>query len=255
MVKRRDFLALLAGTALAAPQDAPSRPARFTRLFKSPEGAPNALETGSQGLWIGEQVSDRAFLVDWKGKVLQKVDTESSNTSGMAYGRGFLWMAANGKAVGRPSKPTDAQAGDVVKVDAKTGKTVARFTLPTGGGVHGLEYTDAGLWVTFLKASQLALVSTKDFSVIRTIPVGLPRAHGLAWDKGAIWCAFTGNRVIQKLDAKDGTVLETLTWNPDDPETHGMCMHQGHLYGCDAGIAPGGKASGSSAAGWVFRID
>jgi hypothetical protein len=38
------------------------------------------------------------------GKVLRKVQTESSNNSGIAFGNGYLWMAATGKAVGRVQK-------------------------------------------------------------------------------------------------------------------------------------------------------
>ena len=30
-------------------------------------------------MWIAEEVTERAYLVDWNGKVLHKVDTESHN--------------------------------------------------------------------------------------------------------------------------------------------------------------------------------
>ena len=92
MIDRRSFL-----TALAALQgraaDFPSRPAKVVKLFRSPDGHPNGLETADEGFWIGEQVTDRAHLVDWNGKLLHSVETESSNTSGIAVGDGALWMA------------------------------------------------------------------------------------------------------------------------------------------------------------------
>src|SRR5216683_334878 len=112
MIDRRSFLAVLAASRLRA-GDFPSRAAKVVKLFRSPDGHPNGLETASEGFWIGEQVTDRAHLVDWNGKLLHSVQTESSNTSGIAYGDGFLWMAANGKAVGRAPKPTDATTGEV----------------------------------------------------------------------------------------------------------------------------------------------
>jgi hypothetical protein len=43
--------------------------------------------------------------VDWTGKLIRKFETESHNTSGIAAGGGFVFMAANGKAVGRDPRP------------------------------------------------------------------------------------------------------------------------------------------------------
>ena len=80
----------------------------MTRLFRSPDGHPNALEATPEGLWVGEQTTDRAYLLDWKnGEILKKVETESSNTSGIAYGGGYLWMAANGGPIGRLARPDE----------------------------------------------------------------------------------------------------------------------------------------------------
>src|SRR5260370_2898398 len=102
-MNRRVFLASMMSSA--ALQGANHK---ITKLWKSPDGHPNGLESTPEGLWVGEQTTDRAYLLDWKtGKVLKKVDTESSNTSGIAYGGGFLWMAANGNAIGPPAQTTD----------------------------------------------------------------------------------------------------------------------------------------------------
>jgi streptogramin lyase len=225
------------------------------KLFKSPEGHPNALETTPEGLWIGEQITDRAHLVDWRGNVIRSVDTESSNTSGIAFGGGYLWMAANGAALWRPKRPTDAKTGEVLKVDPTTGRTVARYPVPGGGGVHGLEFAEGKLWVTSLSTSKLSQVDPTDFRLLHQIPVTLTRAHGLAWDPPGIWCMFSNDRVIQKLDARDGRVLEVIALSKDDPDPHGMCIHDGKLYFCDAGIAPMATASHSPWTGYVCRIE
>jgi hypothetical protein len=97
--RRREFLGslgagllgaptLLAQTPQAARPSLPVRKVRTTVLFKSPEGYPNALALAPEGLWIGEQKSDNACLVDWNGKLLKTVKTESKNTRGMAVGGG-----------------------------------------------------------------------------------------------------------------------------------------------------------------------
>src|SRR5262245_23713460 len=160
-LNRRQFLAAVAAAPLAR-DGYRTRKAKVELLFKSPEGHPNALEDTSEGLWVGEQVSDTAYLLDWKsGAVLRKVETESSNTSGLAYGGGFLWMAANGRATNRPPRSTDATSGEIVKIDAKTGKTVARIPVPGGGGVHGLLWAQDSLWVTTLARKSITRMTVE----------------------------------------------------------------------------------------------
>jgi len=85
---------------------------KTTKLFKSPDGFPNAIAVIPEGLWIAEQketgraaaqyhlpepkdLTEHAWLVDWKGKVLKTVATQSRNTSGTAVGGGYVWMCAN----------------------------------------------------------------------------------------------------------------------------------------------------------------
>ncbi len=260
MMHRRQLLGALVAAAVGgagspASDDAPIRKATVTPLFKSPDGHPNALETAGDGMWIGEQTTDRAYLVDRKGRVRRRVETESSNSSGIAFGGGFLWMAANGKALGRPPRPADATSGEIVKVQPATGKTVARFPVPGGGGVHGLEYAGGLLWITSLRLRKLSAVDPGDFRLVRQIPVHLDRAHGLAWDPPAIWVMHSTGRVIHKLDAETGRLLEVIALSAGDPDPHGMCLLGGRLYYCDAGIGPGGKSNESRWAGYICRVD
>jgi hypothetical protein len=134
-IRRREFFgtasAMVAGMAtarLASSQEGspapkvPTRPAKVERLFKAPDIHPNALEAAPDGLWIGDQVSERVFRVDWQsGKVLHEVQTESHNTSGVAVGAGYLWLGANGGVSGRrPPRPADKPFGEVIQADLKT---------------------------------------------------------------------------------------------------------------------------------------
>ena len=57
MLNRRLFLSSLAVAGLAAKDRVPIRNARITKLFKSPEGHPNALEATPEGLWVGDRKS------------------------------------------------------------------------------------------------------------------------------------------------------------------------------------------------------
>src|SRR5436309_15833969 len=103
-IRRREFIgttsALVAGMAAAAPGSAraqqgeggkppqvPTRQAKVERVFKAPDIHPNALEAAPDGLWIGDEVSERVFRVDWqRGKVLHGVQRESQHASGVGVG-------------------------------------------------------------------------------------------------------------------------------------------------------------------------
>src|SRR3954469_17105290 len=129
-MRRREFIgtasAFVAGVATGTGERAqegaktpPTRHATVERLFKAPDIHPNALEAATDGLWIGDQVSERVFKVDWQtGKVLHEVQTESRNTSGVAVGAGYLWLGANGGVSGRrPPRPADKPFGEVIQAD------------------------------------------------------------------------------------------------------------------------------------------
>src|SRR5262249_18009304 len=153
-VKRRDFLtasstfvAGLAAAPIAAQEGegsktppVPARQAKGERLFKAPAPHPNALETGADGLWIGDQVSEKVFRVDWQtGKVLHEVQTESHNTSGLAVGGGYLWLNANGGVSGRrPARPADKPFGEIVPGGGGTGQKGHTFPPPRRRGGAGL---------------------------------------------------------------------------------------------------------------------
>ena len=227
----------------------PSRKVKTTPLFKSPEGYPNALAISGDGLWIAEQKTDNAHLVDWNGKVLRTVKTESKNTSGMAFGDGYIWMGANAAPQG------------VFQTDLNS-KTVSHRQIPlgpaeNGGGCHGLEYVDGKLWIAALRLRGILRVDVKTWAPELLIPYSVPRAHGVAFDKGAIWLVTGTDRGagLIKYDATTGRPLEIAEFADTDCDPHGLVWHNGVLYSCDAGIHPGWPENKSPTHGYVFRID
>ena len=232
-----------------AVQDVPVRKVKTTPLFKSPEGYPNAMTVAPDGLWIAEQKSDNAHLVDWNGKLLKTVNTESKNTSGMGYGDGCLWMAANAAPQG------------VFQTDMRS-RTVSHRQIPlgpreNGGGCHGVEYVDGKLWIAALRLRGILRVDAKTWEPEFLIPYNMPRAHGVAYDKNAIWMV-TGNDQgagLIKYDAETGRTLEIARFDETDSDPHGLAWHNGALYSCDAGIHPGWPENKSPTHGYIFRID
>lgn len=255
---RRERAGMTAGARL------PNRKAKVTRLFRSPEGSPNGLVATPEGLWIAEQLTDdgqgtsnNAYLVDWNGKVLRKIVNECRNTSGLAYGGGFLWLGANAAVRG------------VFQVDPLTGRTVSHRQIPLGlpddgGGCHGLMWQDGKLWINALRLHGLLRVDPASWQPEFMIPYSAQRSHAMAWDKGSIWMV-TGTlggpdidddtAGLIRYDAGTGRALETVEFDQALVDPHGITIHDGVMYGCDAGIHPLWPDGRSPMSGSVFRID
>jgi hypothetical protein len=266
----------IAGGQSAGNRRTPSRKAKTTKLFKSPPGFPNAIAVTPEGLWIGEQklsgqaavqyhlpepkdLTENAWLVDWNGKVLKTLATQSRNTSGMAVGGGYVWMCANAAPEG------------IFQVDMQSNQ-VSHRQIPlgpaeNGGGCHGALWNDGELWIASLRLRGIIRVDPVSWQPKFMIPFyespEKPRYHAIAWDNGAIWqvigndCKHYGDYQpgLVKYEAATGRVLETVDFLPDSADPHGLAMHDGALISCDAGIHPGWPNNDSPTSGWIFRID
>ena len=277
MDTRRAFLATLGagwlGTTLAngqtpAPQQGsaflrdrsrttqpppPVRKIKTTALFKSPEGYPNGIAVAPEGLWICEQKSDNAVLVDWKGKLLKTLKSQSKNTSGIAYGDGCVWMAGN-----------SAAAEGVFQIDMN-GRELTHRQIPlgpadNGGGCHGIEYVDGKIYIAALRLRGILRVDAKTWQPEFMIPYAVPRAHGIAHNPadGSVWMVSgtaDGLAGLVQYDNATGRVLSTAAFAKTDCDPHGLAWHDGALYSSDAGIHPGWEDDISPTHGYIFKID
>jgi hypothetical protein len=228
---------------------------KIEKLFRGPYAVPNGLQVADEGLWIVDQITDRVALVEITepsdygvSRLIRDISSESSNTSGLAYGGGALWLAANGPSTRwRPDRPTDAQPGksDIFKVDPHTGETLQRYPVPGGGGTHGVEYDhyESGyLWVETLKDQTLSKMRIADWSVQQVMPLPYGRAHGLVRVEDGLWVVHTSDRVVVKLDLMDGAELDRVVVPESFPEPHGLSIFGEDLLYCDA------------TSGWVTKI-
>jgi hypothetical protein len=255
----------------------PHRKVKTTVLFKTPGMYPNALAVAPEGLWIGQQkISEQqaaqwgqpvpkdrdeaAWLVDWNGKLLKTVITRSRNTSGMAYGDGCVWMAANTTPQG------------IFQTDMNS-NTVSHRQIPlgyadNGGGSHGAQWHEGKLWIVANRIAGLLRVNPKTWEPEFMIPIPrtseVTRWHDMTFDQdGAIW-QVTGNQStsfaegrpgLVKYDAATGRVIETAEFLPGSADPHGLEFHDGALISCDAGLHPNWKDHDSPFSGAIFRID
>ena len=227
---------------------------KFSNIFRPPYSVPNGIQDTDEGIWVADQVTDRVALMrkgekDEYGvlRMVREIQSESSNTSGLAIGDGALWLAANGNgSKWREVRESDAESGEILKVDPDTGDTIDRFTLPGGGGTHGVEFdrfeSDA-LWLTTLKSQALTQIKLSDKSILRVIPLPYCRAHGVVRVEDGIWVVHTADRVIVKLDIEGRGELDRIEVPLPNPEPHGLSIHEGGFLYCDA------------ASGWVISIE
>lgn len=228
---------------------------KIEKVFRSPYSVPNGLQVTDDGLWIVDQITDRVALVEITcdpeyhvPKHIRDIPSESSNTSGMAFGGEALWLAANGPGDRwRAVRETDAKpgSGEIFQVDPATGETLGRYPVPEGGGTHGVEYDnyDEGhLWVQTLKNQEIHKVRISDWSIQHTLPLPYGRAHGTVRVEDGLWVTHTSDRVIVKLDLKDGTILDKIEVSEDYPEPHGLSIYGDDFLYCDA------------SSGWVAKI-
>jgi hypothetical protein len=255
------------------------RMAKTTKMFKSPGMYPNALAVMSDapgGLWIGQQkttvensktyglpfdkdLGEAAWLVDWNGKLVKTVMTQSRNTSGMAYGNKCVWMGANADPYG------------IFQVDLN-GKQISHRQIPLsidgrGGGTHGVKWHDGKLWIAALRLGGILRVDPASWVpevLIRVSSEERPRLHDVAFDnEGHIWVVNGNNSSryedgkmgLNKYDGRSGQLLMTVELQPGSCDPHGLVWHDGKLISCDAGIHPGWKGLESPHSGYIFSID
>jgi hypothetical protein len=191
--------------------------------------------------------------------VLEDFVAEAHNTSGLAVGGGYLWIGCNGAGTAASNRaftrPFDKSYGEIVKCDMKTGKQVWGFRTPWGG-THGTVYdrTTDKLWAID-PGHQLAVeMDPKDnLRILRMVSIGGGTPHGIEILDGALWIMAAADRVVRKYDVS-GRLLETWTLGPNDPDPHGMCIHNGYVYFCDAGLGGGRTPSPGTVPQMICRF-
>ena len=214
----------------------PQRTLTARVVFTAPGQQANGLAAAPEGLWICDQRNDHCYLVRYDtGATISAFPSPVRNASGIAYGAGSVWPAAN------------RLPAATYRHDARTGHCLADLVFPDGdrGGVHGIEWapTDpaalaalppaeppppplrreapggelagqrgaAGtLWVTRPGLRIIQWVDAETGELLRTIPFPEERSHGIYWDEAdrSIVCAETNHNHIYRLDVTDGTIRE-----------------------------------------------
>lgn len=275
----------------ASAQPPPNRMAKFTKLFLTPPGYPNAIATDPEGrgFWIAEQRHDgrkeAVWLLDFKGKLLDTVYQNTKDCTGMTVGDGCIWSACEGAAeFNHPNPPIDG----VFQTNIRSGRQISRRQIPfgppnDGGSSHGMAWENGKLWLAADRMGCLMKIDPRTWQVEymfreTRLPEFATRVHGIEYDNGYIWQVgglqkpgtydYTGYTAgLVKYDIRTGQVVETITLPRGIVDMHDVAVHNGELYGVDAGEHPGWSIDipqfqhqgfppeNSPTGGYVFRID
>ena len=274
-------------------REIPTRAAKTTKLFLTPPGWPNAIAMDPQGrgFWIAEQRHDNkqgaTWLLDWNGKLLSTIMTDSQNTSGMTAGGGCIWSGANGASVkNHPNPPVNG----IFQTDF-SGNHVSHRQIPfgpadNGGACHGVAWQDGKLWISSNRLESLVRLDPNTWQVDWMFPhTDLPdlaeRIHGIEYDPatpGFLWQVTGTQRAdiagyegytpkLVKYDITNGDVVEIVVFESGSCDAHDIAIRDGQFYGVDAGEHPGWSIDNPAyqRTGWpplnspyggcVFKID
>ena len=214
----------------------PFKTAKVEKRFKSPGPQPNGLQASADGLWCIDQVDDKVTRLDYEtGAVLSEVQTDTVHSSGITVGGGFLWIASTYEV-------------KVAKLVPETGETVDKYDSPGSGvvawreeagestvtGPHGLEWRDGTLLVASPPSQMVHVMNPVTWEEVHRFRTPGLRNHGLAWaDNGRLWVADTSAGTVSLLDPGEGRVYAVIRVEAPD-EVHGLTMHEGVLWYCDA---------------------
>ncbi|MCB0140561.1 MAG: hypothetical protein KDE50_11690 [Caldilineaceae bacterium] len=204
--------------------------------FASPGPQPNGLQAAPDGLWCIDQVDNKIYRQDFEsGAVLFEAQTDTVHSSGITLGGGYIWIASTYES-------------KIAKLDPATGKTVAKYDSPGAGvvawredatdaqatGAHGLEWREGLLYVASPPSQTIHVMDPESWEEVNRFPSGGLRVHGIAWGPhGRLWVSDTSSGTVQLMDTERGRIFETIRVEAP-AEVHGMTIHEGVLWYCDA---------------------
>jgi hypothetical protein len=228
-MKRRTFF----GVAAAAPALASITPRNLDKIkvrtagkvetvFKSPGPKPNGLQATQDGLWILDQGDNKAYLVSYKdGKLIRGFATGSDRGSGITFDGEALWI---GSTYNR----------EIVRSDAKTGKTLARYFTPGAGVIYKTTWDPPGRSSPLAKGSA-APAKPQPAQSAEAAPNTLGTgAHGQEWRDGKLWMAVPPSRMIYRMDPKAWVVEQQFPTAGNRP--HGIAWEGRYLWCTDSNL-------------------
>jgi hypothetical protein len=236
-MKRRDFLAFAAAAPAAAARldKIPSRRAgKVEIVFDSPGHYPNGLQATREGLWVMDQGAENmAALVRYQdGKVIRSFPTETDRSSGITCDGDTLWIGST-------------YSREIVRCDAKTGKTISKHFTPGAGVIYKMLSDPPARSSPLAKsrprpkddratpAKGQNIGGFQQGQVLGTQALGTG-AHGQEWRNGKLWFAVPPSREIYRIDPETWVVETKFPTAANRP--HGIGWEGKYLWATDSNL-------------------
>jgi len=198
---------------------------------------PNVVRAAGDNVFVGSFRQDRLRIVSAKtGRVRSYAPRIGLGVNDGVFGFGSLWLALSrenrvvrldprsgrpkGDPITLPQPPGGVAASKdavwvalvpgqgapdtLVKLDPKTGATLASVEYPYGIGA--LTASPSALWVAARRRAQVQRVSLDTGQVIKPIRVGNARSEDLVYRDGALWAATPRDNAVYKITTKTADV-------------------------------------------------
>jgi DNA-binding beta-propeller fold protein YncE len=98
--------------------------------------------------------------------------------------------------------PGNLEPDQLVKVDPKTGQTLATVSYPYG--ISSITTSPTALWVAARRRARIQRVDLKTGEAVKTIRVGQSRSEDIVYRRGALWVATPDDDTVYKVMTASG---------------------------------------------------
>lgn len=162
-------------------------------------GSPDWSVVTKDSVWVTTGRADHVVqMVEASNKVGFIVDV-ARPCSGLAEGFGSIWS---------PSCKDHA----VLRIDAATGKVVAKIAADPANSEGGITIGDGSIWIV-TKPSTLVRIDPATDAVVKSFPLPSESENPL-FNDGFIWVSSFGHDRLLKVDPASGSVVATIPVGP-----------------------------------------
>ena len=234
MIRRREFFSLAAAAPAFGMVNLDKvrlrKAGKVETVFKSPGPKPNGLQATTDGLWIMDQGNNKVYLVAYAdGKVLREFDTEANAASGITFDGETLWLAST-------------YSREIIRCDAKTGKTIAKHFTPGAGIIYRMAGDPPARSSPLAtprqprpegkRSSERQSVGGFQMGQVQGASAPGTGAHGLEWREGKLWVAVPPSRMVYRIDPETWVVEKR--WPTVGNRPHGVGWEGKYLWVTDS---------------------
>ena len=199
---------------------------------------PNVVRAVGDTVFVGSFLSDRLNLVSTKtGKVRSYAPRVGVGVNDAAVSGNSVWLAVGrahqlvrlnaktGRLIGNPIKlpgpassvaatrsaiwvalvPGEGAPDTLLKIDPKTGQTVASVEYPWGIG--SITTSPTAVWVAARRRARIQRVDPATGEVVKTLQIGRSRSTDIVYRDGSLWLATPDDNTVYKVSTRTGDAI------------------------------------------------